>query len=80
VNATSLSNHTLKNLEVVNLPNNLSSLLELYHGTNKNQVATQKILRHHTHLDMEPFLEWDLKVLPIAVSWVDRARDDDQND
>ena len=23
---------------------------------------------------MEPFLEWDLKVLPLAVSWFDRAR------
>jgi len=41
----------------------------------KQVVAIQKILRSHTHLDMEPFLEWDLKVLPFAVSWFDRARD-----
>jgi len=81
VNATYLSNHTLNNLgRKVNLPVNLTSLLELNSGIDKRQVAVQKILRHHTHLDMEPFLEWDLKVLPIAVSWVDRARDDDQND
>mmetsp|Transcript_27748 Transcript_27748/g.48026 ORF Transcript_27748/g.48026 Transcript_27748/m.48026 type:complete len:394 (+) Transcript_27748:523-1704(+) len=72
VNATYLSNHTPNNLNVGNLTTNLLSLLELNGGTNNNQIATQKILRHHTHLDMEPFLEWDLKVLPLAVSWFDR--------
>eukprot|EP00579_Thalassiosira_antarctica_P014777 CAMPEP_0201945628 /NCGR_PEP_ID=MMETSP0903-20130614/54001_1 /ASSEMBLY_ACC=CAM_ASM_000552 /TAXON_ID=420261 /ORGANISM="Thalassiosira antarctica, Strain CCMP982" /LENGTH=375 /DNA_ID=CAMNT_0048488699 /DNA_START=45 /DNA_END=1172 /DNA_ORIENTATION=- len=80
VNATYLSNHTLKNLEVVNLPTNLSSLLELNRGTDKEQVATQKILRHHTRLDMEPFLEWDLGVLPPVVNCFDRARDGAQNE
>jgi len=29
---------------------------------------------------MEPFLEWDLKVLPLAVSWFDQARYHAQND
>mmetsp|Transcript_13925 Transcript_13925/g.25418 ORF Transcript_13925/g.25418 Transcript_13925/m.25418 type:complete len:392 (-) Transcript_13925:168-1343(-) len=81
VNATYLSNHTLNNLgRKVNLPVNLTSLLELNSGIDKRQVAVQKILRHHTHLDMEPFLEWDLKVLPLAVSWFDRARVYAQND
>ena len=32
---------------------------------------------------MGPFLEWNLKVLPIAISWFDRARghahDDESN-
>ena len=68
VNNTFLSNHTLKNLGDVNLPTNLSPLFEVNHGTDKKQVTTQKILRHHTHLDMKPFLEWDLGVLPVAVS------------
>jgi len=80
VNATYLSNHTLRNLGNINLPTNLTSLLELNHGTDKKQVAIQKILRHHAHLDMEPFLEWDLKVLPLAVSWFDRAREYVQHD
>ena len=80
MNAIYHSNHRLKNLEVVNLLTNLSSLLKLNRGTNKNQVASQKIPRHHTYLDKEPFLECDLKVLYIAVSWFDRARDNNQND
>jgi len=77
INATSLSNHTLRVLRAVNLPTILTSLLNLNIGRNKKQVAVQKILRHHAHLDMEPFLEWDLKVLPLVVSWFDRARDSD---
>jgi len=77
VNDTYLSNHTLRDLGVgeLDLPANLSSLLELNCGADKKQVAIRHILFHHTHLDMEPFLEWDLKVLPLAVSWFDRARD-----
>jgi len=80
VNATYLSNHTPNNLNVGNLTTNLLSLLELNGGTNNNQIATQKILRHHTHLDMEPFLEWDLGVLPPVVNCFDRARDGAQNE
>ena len=74
VNDTYLSNHTLRDLGEFDLPISPSSLLELNCGADKKQVAVQKILRHHAHLDMEPFLEWDLKVLPLAVSWFDRAR------
>jgi len=29
---------------------------------------------------MEPFLEWDLKVLPLAINWFDKARAFSQND
>lgn len=29
---------------------------------------------------MEPFLEWDLKVLPFVIGWFDRARGYAQND
>ena len=74
VNATYLSNHTLKAVTSDHLPADLSSLIELNNNRDKELVAVQKILRYHPHLDMEPFLEWDLKVLPLAVSWFDRAR------
>ena len=90
VNDTYLSNHTLNYLgkpraEVeedgtwatvahVSLPANLSSILELNRGTDKKCVATQKIFLRHLHLDMSPLLEWDLKVLPVAVSWFHKAR------
>ena len=29
---------------------------------------------HHRHFDMQPFFEWELKVLPIAINWFERAR------
>ena len=40
----------------------------------KRQVAMKKILRCHPHFDMQPFFEWDLKVLPHAIAWFDHAR------
>jgi len=80
VNNTFLSNHRLILENHDRFTTNLSSLLRLNLGTDKKQVATQKILRHHTHLDMKPFLEWDLRVLPVAVSWFNRVRDDARND
>ena len=42
-------------------------------NADKKQVAIKKILKHHQHFDMHPFFEWDLKVLPLAISWFDRA-------
>ena len=30
--------------------------------------------KKHQHFDMQPFFEWDLKVLPIAIEWLERAR------
>ena len=60
------------------LPDNISSYIELNRGADKNQVAIEKIMLHHPHFDMEPFFEWDLKVLPFVVNWLHRARDIDQ--
>ena len=74
VSDTLFSNHTLQDIGDAVSQNKLSSLLELNCNIDKKQVAMQKILRRHASLDMEPFLEWDLKVLPFVVSWFDRAR------
>ena len=59
----------------------VASLLEL-NGIcmYKRQAAIEKILKHHRDFDMQPFFEWDLKVLPLAIKWFERARyveDDD---
>ena len=59
----------------VSLPAKLSSLLALNRDTDKKRVAVRKILFHHNYLDMEPLLEWELKVLPIAVNWFHKARE-----
>ena len=77
INNTFLSNHTLEGfgVDAVNLPSELTSLLALNRRfEDKKQVAIKKILKHHQHFDMQPFFEWELKVLPIAVSWFERAQ------
>ena len=83
VNSTFLSNHTLErfgDLPSSSLPVDVRSLLKMNRGTeNKKQVAMKKILNHHQHFYMQPFFEWDLKVLPHAVSWFERARSVDSN-
>jgi len=83
LDATFHSNHTLNDLgSILHLPIN-PLLTFLNRGLDKKQVAVQKILLCHANLDMEPLLEWDLKVLPLAVTWFDRARnyarDDESN-
>ena len=58
-----------------NIPANVASLLALNRRFgDKKLIAMKKILTHHEHFDMQPFFEWDLKVLPVAVDWFERAR------
>jgi hypothetical protein len=75
VNKTYLSNHSLADLGMLPtmLPLDLRSLLELNRSSNKQDVATRKILKHHQHFDMRPFFEWDLKLLSLAIEWFERA-------
>ena len=61
------------------MPADINSLLALNRGEDKKKVAMKKILKHHRHFVMQPFFEWDLKVLPIAIDWFDRARAIDSN-
>ena len=78
VNNTFLSNHTLESLghgvQITCLPMSESLLALNRSSEDKKQVAMKKILKHHQHFDMQPFFEWDLKVLPLAVDWFERAR------
>ena len=82
VNHTFLSNHTLEDLGVSRgVPAYVASLLELNESNeNKNQIAIKKILKHHQHFNMEPFFEWELKVLPIAINWFERAQSIENNE
>eukprot|EP00986_Skeletonema_menzelii_P004617 scaffold1588_cov133-Skeletonema_menzelii.AAC.2 len=45
--------------------------LNKYHP---QHAARCKILMHHSHLDMAPLLQWDLKCLPLAIGWFERAK------
>ena len=75
VTSTYLSNHTLENfgrmagiqLEI------LEPLLWLNGRRDKTEVATIKILQNHHDFDMQPFFEWEFKVLPLVLGWLERA-------
>jgi len=76
INDTFLSNHTLLSfgIPLSELPPDVRSSMVLNQSSDdKKQVAIKKILKHHQHFDMQPFFEWELKVLPLAVNWFQRA-------
>ena len=83
IDATFNSNHTLQSISQCpeamddedNIPDDVKASLALNGSSeDKREVAIKKILKHHQHFDMQPFFEWDLKVVPIAVHWLERAR------
>ena len=84
VNKTCLSNHTLEDIRQVRLrlqeeegfvppPQDVVSALELNRCTDKQQVAINKILKHHRHFVIQPFVQWEFKVLPLLIRWLERA-------
>ena len=77
VNATFLSNHTLWDVGQLELGysehETLESLLELNRRTDKKEVATVKVLQQHGDFEMQPFFEWEFKVLPMVLDWLETA-------
>jgi hypothetical protein len=76
------SNHTLQTIGYesynrINYPQarDVEQLLAL-NGLTDKHAAIQKILMHHPDLDVGPFLrdEWELKLLPLVMSWFVRVR------
>ena len=89
INNTYSSNHTLSELRLPQVGQELSSLLDLNEDDNKNHVAIKKILKYYPNIDMSPLFELDaegehtLKALPYVMNWFERARvavaaDDDE--
>ena len=82
VNNTYLSNHTLeligKSCDVGSptdqVHDHVRDLLRMRKIANSKEVAMRKIFQSHPDLDMEPFFEWGLKFLPVAISWFERAK------
>ena len=72
INKTFSSNHTLQVLGF-GLPNSASSHLILNRNADKKLVAMTKILNNHRDFDMKPFFEWEFKVLPTILHWLDMA-------
>lgn len=80
VNKTFLSNHILQSVKsesvrIDGLPGDLFSSLNLNQREDKKKVAMIKILRHHTDIDLQPFFEWEFKLLPLVMNWLDAASD-----
>ncbi len=71
VKNTYLSNHSIETIgNCGNHDNDVKELLDLNkHYTNDHHVATRKILQSHPDFDVEPYFEWNLKLLPLVVSW-----------
>eukprot|EP00985_Skeletonema_marinoi_P000614 scaffold224_cov108-Skeletonema_marinoi.AAC.12 len=81
VNNTYLSNHTVQELFNYSYDEDeeedIQKSVFLYLKLNKEHpedAAVCKILMNHTHLDMTPLLLWELKFLPLAVGWFERAK------
>ena len=80
INATYLSNHTLKSLMDLLyanavIPSNVSRCLEYNRCCrDMKEAAMCKILRVHPHFTMEQFFQWELKMLPVVTKWFDKAR------
>jgi hypothetical protein len=80
VNNTNLSNHSLERLGNLSLrnegvPGDVRQLLAFNKLTlTDKHAAAIKILKFHPDFDVEPFFEWNLKALPLVLSWFERAR------
>ena len=76
INKTYLSNHTLEDLgrDHWGIPDDVRSYLVLNRDSeDKGHVAVTKILQHHSHFNVQPFFEWEFKVLPLMISWLEKA-------
>ena len=78
INNTYISNHTIRELwreheGSENIPRDLVQYLWLNERCPQH-AARCKILMSHAHLDMKPLLRWELKCLPLAVNWFERAK------
>ena len=82
VNNTYLSNHTLYFVGNDVYEDDFDDVADIEHllvlnedGRNqdKGKIAMKKIVHAHSHFDMQPFFEWEFKVLPILVEWFTKA-------
>eukprot|EP00985_Skeletonema_marinoi_P018524 scaffold10369_cov211-Skeletonema_marinoi.AAC.5 len=74
VNSTYLSNHNIKTIGehmMFGTPLNIRRYLDL---NEHPHPAIHKIIRSHSDLNMEPFFQLKLKLLPVVTSWFRSAR------
>ena len=76
INKTYLSNHTLESLGAARFMSaDLVSYLVLNASSeNKGHIALRKILHYHSHINVQPLFEWEFKVWPLMIAWLEKAR------
>eukprot|EP00984_Skeletonema_dohrnii_P031636 scaffold24379_cov115-Skeletonema_dohrnii-CCMP3373.AAC.3 len=87
INNTYLSNHALQELYYWDDDDDLEGgfnldgdervvqYLQLHkEHPDPEHAARCKILMNHAHLEMTPLLQWELKFLPLAVGWFEKAK------
>eukprot|EP00984_Skeletonema_dohrnii_P034964 scaffold34577_cov82-Skeletonema_dohrnii-CCMP3373.AAC.1 len=75
INNTFLSNHNIKGIGDEGAPIRQHLDLNRYLYLNRySHPAIHKILKSHPDLDMEPFFQWKLKLLPVVIIWFESAR------
>jgi len=83
--ATYQSNHYIQNLGVLS-SYETTSHLELNKNTDKAEVARQKIIDVHFSnfnvkpvIDMQPFIDMDIGVIPHAIAWIAKGSNNQYN-
>eukprot|EP00984_Skeletonema_dohrnii_P031461 scaffold23977_cov123-Skeletonema_dohrnii-CCMP3373.AAC.1 len=78
INNTYLSNHNIEKIwgyQSNNNPHDITLFLRFNHlSRHPREAAIWKILESHPDLDMNPFFQWKLKLLPVVANWFRSAR------
>ncbi len=81
INSTFTSNHVLQTVvvgdrnDIVDIPEEVVSLLRMNSNDNKTEVARQKMLMTHfsgADASVEVFASMDTKIMPHAIDWIGR--------
>jgi len=76
INSTYLSNHNIERIGehgMLGTPIYIRRYLDLNERLGWRRAAIHKILKSHSDLDMEPFFQWKLKLLPAVINWFQSA-------
>jgi len=74
VDNTYLSNHTLEIIGGIPTDSIVErDFLLMNSMVDKRRVAMIKILQVHSHFNIQPFFEWEFKVLPLMINWFTKA-------
>ncbi|KAK1733985.1 leucine-rich repeat protein, partial [Skeletonema marinoi] len=74
IESTYLSNHNIGTIGEHIMKHNTPPNIRRYLDLNEHpHPVIHKILKSHSDLDMEPFFQWKLKLLPVVVDWFQSA-------